>query len=56
MVWLNDYRLTTIYRTQCFKFLSNFDEFAKNFDRTIGLRAAAQEGLILFGNQRFGCN
>lgn len=50
VVWFNDYRTTKIYRTQLFKFLVNFDSFAKNFDSTIGLRAAAQEGLMYYGN------
>lgn len=52
VVWLNDYRITNIYRTQCFKFLVNFEEFAKKIDQSIGLRCAAQEGLILFGQQQ----
>lgn len=47
--WFNDYRTTKIYRTQLYKFLTNFDEFAKRFDDTIGLRTAANEALICFG-------
>lgn len=49
--WFNDYRTTKIYRTQLFKFLENFDEFAKKFDQTIGLKTAAQEALIIFGQR-----
>lgn len=50
VVWFNDYRVTKIYRTQLFKFLNNFDSFAKNFDNTIGLKTAAQEALMFYGN------
>lgn len=50
VVWLNDYRTTKIYRTQIFKFLTNFDTYAKNFDKTVGLKKAAQEGLMLYGS------
>lgn len=48
--WLNDYRKTRIYRTQMWKFLINFDEFSKRFNDTVGLEAAAKEGLILYGD------
>lgn len=50
VVWFNDYRTTKVYTTQIFKFLQHFDKFAVNFDKTIGLRKAAQEGLIYYGN------
>lgn len=49
VVWFNDYRTTKIYRTQIFKYLLNFDTYAKNFDRVVGLEKAAKEGLILYG-------
>lgn len=49
--WYNDYRVTKMYRGQLFKFLINFDMFAKNFDVNIGLKTAAQEALIDFGNK-----
>lgn len=50
VVWFNDYRTTKIYRTQVFKFLIHFDTFAKSFDRVVGLKKAAQEGLIYYGS------
>lgn len=50
VVWFNDYRKTKIFRTQLFKFLPHFDTFAKKFDETIGLKKAAQEGLIIYGH------
>lgn len=50
VIWFNDYRRTKVYKTQLFKFLINFDDFAKKFDDTIGLKTAAQEALICFGN------
>lgn len=49
VVWFNDYRTTKVYHTQLFKFLNNFDEFAKRFHDTAGLKCAAQEALISFG-------
>lgn len=50
VVWFNDYRTTKIYKTQLFKFLPFFDRNSVNFDKTIGLKKAAQEGLIYYGN------
>lgn len=49
VVWFNDYRTTKMYRSQLFKFLNNFDEFAKKFDSVVGLEKAAKEALIFFG-------
>lgn len=49
VIWFNDYRKTKIYRTQLFKFLANFETFAKRFDDVIGLKTAAQEGLMCYG-------
>lgn len=48
--WFNDYRVTKLYRTQLFKFLNNFDQFAKKFPDTVGLETAAREALICYGN------
>lgn len=50
VVWFNDYRRTKIFRTQMFKFLKHFDQFAVKFDDCVGLKTAAQEGFIYFGN------
>lgn len=50
VTWFNDYRRTKVFRTQLFKFLQHFDQFAGRFNDTVGLKAAAQEGLIYFGN------
>lgn len=50
VVWFNDYRKTKIYQTQLFKFLIHFDEFAKKFNDTVGLKTAAQEGLMYLGS------
>lgn len=33
-----------------FKFLPNFHKYAEKFDDCIGLKTAAQEGLIYYGN------
>lgn len=49
VVWFNDYRKTKIFKTQLFKFLVYFDEFAKKFNDTVGLEAAAKEGLMYYG-------
>lgn len=48
--WFNDYRRTRIYRTQLFTFLPHFEEFSLKFDDHIGLRTAAREAMIYFGN------
>lgn len=49
VVWMNDYRKTKLYRTQLWKFLVHFDEFAKRFNDTVGLEKAAKEALVLYG-------
>lgn len=49
VVWYNDYRKTKVYRTQLFKFLINFDKFAGDFDKSIGLKTAAREALYCYG-------
>lgn len=55
VTWYNDYRRTKLYRSQLFKFLVNFDEFAKKFDVTVGLSTAAREALMDYGqNTIFG--
>lgn len=46
VVWFNDYRTTKLYKSQLSKFLPNFDEYSKKFDKTVGLKTAAQEALI----------
>lgn len=48
--WFNDYRVTKLYRTQLFKILNNFDQFAKKIPDTVGLETAAREALICYGN------
>lgn len=50
IVWFNDYRRTKVFKTQMKKFLPHFEECAKKFDDVVGLRCAAQEGLIYFGS------
>lgn len=50
VVWFNDYRTTKVYKTQLQKFLINFDTHAQNFDDNIGLKTAAQEALLYYGN------
>lgn len=47
--WFNDYRQTKVFRTQLFKFLANFDQFAVRFDDVVGLKTAGREALIVFG-------
>lgn len=56
VIWFNDYRKTKLYRTQLFKFLPNFDEFAKKFNETVGLEAAAKEALYTYGQNLFSRN
>lgn len=51
VIWFNDYRTTKIYRTQLFKFLKFFDRYSINFDKTIGLKKAALEGLYYYGKE-----
>lgn len=55
VTWFNDYRKTKLYRTQMFKFLLHFDEFAKRFGDSVGLETAAREALISYG-QDIGAN
>lgn len=50
VVWFNDNRKTKVYRTQLYKFLSNYDKFSANFDKHIGLKTAAREALYDFSN------
>lgn len=54
VTWFNDYRTTKIYRTQIFKFLLDYDEYSKKLDETIGLRIAAQEALMCYGETFLG--
>lgn len=54
VTWFNDYRTTKMYRTQIFKFLLHYDEYSKKFDETIGLRIAAQEALMCYGEKFLG--
>lgn len=49
VVWFNDYRTTKIFRTQLFKYLINFEKFSERFNDTVGLKKAAHEGLIYYG-------
>lgn len=56
VIWFNDYRRTKLYKTQLFKFLQYFDEFAKNFSTTVGLETAAKEALIYYGQNVVGSN
>lgn len=51
VTWFNDYRKTKLFRTQLFKFLTHFERFAVRFEDVIGLKTAAQEGLIYYGQQ-----
>lgn len=52
VVWFNDYRITKVYKTQIFKFLMNYDEFAKKFGKVVGLECAAKEALICYGQDK----
>lgn len=51
VVWFNDYRRTNLFKTQLFKFIANFESYAKNFDKKIGLRTAAMEAMIIYGQR-----
>lgn len=44
--WFNDYRTTNLFRTQLYKFESNFHTFAQKFSTSIALETAAKEALI----------
>lgn len=48
--WFNDYRRTKIYRTQLSKFIPCFEQFSVHFDNHVGLRTAAKEAMIYYGN------
>lgn len=48
--WFNDYRTSKLFRSQIFSFYSNFEEFAKNFDKKIGLKTATQEAMMYLAN------
>lgn len=48
VVWFNDYRKTKLYKTQLFKFLTNFETFSTNFDNAVGLQTAAKEAMISY--------
>lgn len=50
--WFNDYRKSTLYRTQVFKFHENFKEFSDKFETKIGLETAAKEALIYLAAQQ----
>lgn len=45
VVWYNDFRVTKLYRSQIYKFGSNFTIFAEKFDTTVGLREAAEQAM-----------
>lgn len=49
--WFNDYRTTNVFRTQLYKFKSNFHEFAKKFSTSIPLETAAKEALLVLANR-----
>lgn len=44
--WYNDHRRTKVGKNQIFKFLPNFESFAVNFDKVVGVKAAALEAMI----------
>lgn len=50
--WFNDYRTSTVYNTQMFKFCKNFDRFASGFENHIGLEVAAKEALIYLAQKK----
>lgn len=50
--WYNDYRTSTVFRTQMFKFGPNFEKFAVNFPTSIGLETAAKEALISLAQRK----
>lgn len=52
VLWLNDYRTTVVFRTQLFKFHSNFDQFSKKFPNVVGLETAAKEAVIYSVNKK----
>lgn len=50
--WFNDYRKSVVFRSQLFKFYSNFEVFAEKFPSTVGLETAAKEALIYLASQK----
>lgn len=44
--WLNDYRTSKVFKTQIFKFHTNFELFSKNAEHRIGLETAIKEALL----------
>lgn len=51
VIWYNDYRRSKIHKSQAFKFMKNFEEFAKKFDDVIGLKTAAFEAMYTYGKR-----
>lgn len=52
VTWFNDYRNSTLFRTQMFKFMPNFKEFAKKFSSSVALETAAKEALISLAQKK----
>lgn len=44
--WFNDYRRSTVFKTQICQFFANFERFSVNFTKHIGLETAAKEALM----------
>lgn len=49
--WFNDYRTTKLYRSQVYKFYPNYDLFAEKFDKTVGLKTAANDALLYISSK-----
>lgn len=54
VIWYNDNRRSKMYKLQVFKFLENFEQFAKKFDDVIGLKTAAYEAMYTYRQNNFG--
>lgn len=50
--WFNDYRSTSLFKSQIFKFYPNFSLFADKFNSTVGLKDAAHEAMLYLKSQK----
>lgn len=52
VVWFNDYRRSTVFKSQLFKFSKNCEKFSKN--KSVGFQTAIREAFVVLGKK--GCH
>lgn len=50
--WFNDYRRSTVNKTQMYNFCANFERFSVNFSKHIGVETAAKEALMYMASSK----